>query len=31
LEADLTEYGINEEYLINSFHLIHQEWKSGEM
>lgn len=31
LESDVSGYGIDEEYLINSFHLIHQEWKSGEM
>ncbi len=31
LESSQTDYGIDEQYLINSFHLIHQEWKSGEM
>jgi len=31
LEADMSKYGIDENYLKNSFHLIHQEWKSGEM
>ncbi len=31
LEADLEQLGIDEQNLINSFHLIHQEWKSGEM
>ncbi len=30
LEDNLEAYGIDEAYLINSFHLIHQEWKSGE-
>ena len=30
LETDLASYGIDEEYLINSFHLIHQDWKTGE-
>lgn len=30
LETDLSVYGINEEYLINRFHLIHQDWKTGE-
>lgn len=31
LESDLTEYGIDEEYLKSNFHVIHQKWKSGEM
>lgn len=31
LEADLKDTAINEEYLINSFHLIHREWKTGGM
>lgn len=31
LENDLTGYGIDKEYLINGFHLIHEDWKSGEM
>ena len=31
IESDLSGYGIDKEYLINSFHLIHEEWKSGEM
>lgn len=30
LESDLSDYGIDENYLINSFHLIHQEWRSGD-
>lgn len=30
LEADLSEYGITEEYLINSFHLIREDWNTGE-
>ena len=30
LEADYEQYGITEEYLINSFHLIHQDWNTGE-
>ena len=30
LEGDLSSYGITEEYLINSFHLIHQDWNTGE-
>ena len=31
LETDLQEFGIDNEYLIANFHLIHQEWKSGGM
>ena len=31
LESDLTEYGIDEEYLKSSFHQIHHEWKTGEI
>ena len=30
LESDLSQYGITEEYLINSFRLIHQDWNTGE-
>ena len=30
LESDMPDYGFDEEYLKSSFHLIHQEWKSGE-
>lgn len=30
LEAASAIYGITEEYLVNSFHLIHQDWKPGE-
>ena len=30
LESDLSDYGLNKEYLTNNFHLIHQEWKSGD-
>ena len=30
LESDLARYGITEEYLINSFCLIHQDWNTGE-
>lgn len=29
LESDLSIYGIDEAYLINSFHVIHQEWNTG--
>ena len=28
MESDLTQYGIDAEYLMQNFHLIHQEWKS---
>ena len=31
LETDLTEFGIDKQYLTDNFHMIHQEWKSGEM
>ena len=31
LESDLKKFGIDEEYLKRSFHLIRQEWKSGDM
>lgn len=30
LESDMSSFGVDEEYLKSSFHLIHQEWKSGE-
>lgn len=30
LEASALEYGITEEYLINSFRLIRQDWQTGE-
>jgi len=30
LESGHGVYGFDEEYLINSFHMIHQDWKSGE-
>lgn len=30
LESNLSNYGIDENYLINSFHLINQDWKTGE-
>ena len=30
LESDFEQYGITEEYLTNSFHLIHQDWNTGE-
>lgn len=30
LEEAAAEFGITEETLINSFHLIHQDWKTGE-
>ena len=30
LEASAMELGITEENLINSFHLIHQDWYTGE-
>ena len=30
LEADCAAWGITEDDLINSFHLIHQDWKTGE-
>lgn len=29
-ESDVSQYGITEEYMINSFHLIHQDWNTGE-
>lgn len=29
LETDLTEYEIDEAYMINSFHVIHQDWNTG--
>ena len=31
LESDLSDYGIDEEYLKRNFHVIHEKWKSGEM
>ena len=30
LESDLSQYGITESYLINSFNLIHRDWNTGE-
>lgn len=30
LESESSDYGIDKDYLINSFHLIHQAWKSGD-
>lgn len=30
LEQDASQYDIHQEYLINSFHLIHQDWNTGE-
>lgn len=30
LEADLMAYGITQDYLINSFHLIREDWNTGE-
>ena len=30
LEANAAEFGITENQLINSFHLIQQDWKTGE-
>ncbi len=30
LESIATQYGITEDNLINSFHLIHEDWKTGE-
>ena len=30
LQGDPSRYGITEQYLIKSFHLIHQVWKTGE-
>ena len=29
-ESDVTRYGITEEYMIKSFHLIHKDWNTGE-
>lgn len=31
LESDVAKYGITEEYLTKSFHLIHRDWNTGEM
>ena len=30
LDADCSAYGIDEVYLIENFHLIHQDWNTGE-
>ena len=30
LESNLLDYGMDEQYLMNNFHLIHQAWKSGD-
>lgn len=30
-ESDVAKYGITQEYMIKSFHLIHQDWNTGEM
>lgn len=30
LEEEAAQYGIEQEYVINSFHLIHQDWNTGE-
>ena len=30
LEANAAEFGITENQLINNFHLIQQDWKTGE-
>ena len=29
-ESDVAKYGITEEYMIKSFHLIHRDWNTGE-
>lgn len=29
-ESDVSQYGITEEYMRNSFHLIHKDWNTGE-
>ena len=29
-ETDVSQYGITEEYMKNSFHLIHRDWNTGE-
>lgn len=30
-ESDVSRYGITEEYMTESFHLIHMDWNTGEM
>ena len=30
-ESDVSKYGITEEYMTKSFHLIHKDWNTGDM